>query len=92
MLYYDLEIHFCFLSRYLHEVCNPPVVHRNFKSCNVLLEDDLTVRVSDCGLAPLLSSSSMAQVKSFIHKQIFLCGFIDYLVVDGSSLGLELLI
>ncbi|KAI3456284.1 hypothetical protein Pfo_012947 [Paulownia fortunei] len=48
---------------YLHEVCQPPIVHRNFKSCNVLLEDDLTVRVSDCGLAALLSTNSMAQLQ-----------------------------
>ncbi|KAK6149896.1 hypothetical protein DH2020_017421 [Rehmannia glutinosa] len=48
---------------YLHEVCQPPIVHRNFKSCNVLLEDDLAVRVSDCGLAPLLSTSSMTQLQ-----------------------------
>ncbi|GFP98269.1 protein strubbelig-receptor family 1 [Phtheirospermum japonicum] len=48
---------------YLHEVCKPAVVHHNLKSCNVLLEDDLSVRVSDCGLAPLLSTSSMAQLQ-----------------------------
>ncbi|XP_051128897.1 protein STRUBBELIG-RECEPTOR FAMILY 3-like [Andrographis paniculata] len=48
---------------YLHEVCRPPVVHQNFKSCNVLLEDDLTVRISDCGLAPLLPPYSMAQLQ-----------------------------
>ncbi|KAG5381441.1 hypothetical protein IGI04_032911 [Brassica rapa subsp. trilocularis] len=34
---------------YLHEVCEPPVIHRNFKSVNVLLDDDLSVLVSDCG-------------------------------------------
>ncbi|KAL3643406.1 hypothetical protein CASFOL_014221 [Castilleja foliolosa] len=48
---------------YLHEVCKPAVVHRNLKSCNVLLEDDLSVRVSDCGLAPLLSTNSVAQLQ-----------------------------
>ncbi|PIN19750.1 Serine/threonine protein kinase [Handroanthus impetiginosus] len=48
---------------YLHEVCQPPIVHRNFKSCNVLLEDDLTARVSDCGLAPLFSTNSITQLQ-----------------------------
>ncbi|OVA13193.1 Protein kinase domain [Macleaya cordata] len=47
---------------YLHEVCQPPVVHRNFKSANVLLDDEITVRVSDCGLAPLISSGSVSQL------------------------------
>lgn len=50
---------------YLHEVCQPPVVHRNFKSTNVLLNDDLSVRVSDCGLAPLLSSDHMTQLQGY---------------------------
>lgn len=49
-------------QRYLHEVCQPPIVHRNFKSANVLLDDDLGVRVSDCGLAALISSGSVSQV------------------------------
>lgn len=49
---------------YLHEVCQPPVVHKNFKSANILLEDDLSVRVSDCGFAPLLSENSMAQLQT----------------------------
>lgn len=52
-----------YLIRYLHEVCQPPVIHRNFKSLNVLLDDDLSVRVSDCGLAPLISSVAVSQVR-----------------------------
>ncbi|KAA8524455.1 hypothetical protein F0562_010878 [Nyssa sinensis] len=47
---------------YLHEVCEPPIVHRNFKSANVLLDDELAVRVSDCGLAPLISTGSVSQL------------------------------
>lgn len=47
---------------YLHEVCHPPVVHRNFKAANVLLDDELNVRVSDCGLAPLITSGSVSQL------------------------------
>ncbi|XP_021685105.2 protein STRUBBELIG-RECEPTOR FAMILY 3 isoform X2 [Hevea brasiliensis] len=47
---------------YLHEICQPPVVHRNFKSANILLDDDLAVRVSDCGLAPLISSNDVSQL------------------------------
>ncbi|XP_076922961.1 protein STRUBBELIG-RECEPTOR FAMILY 3-like [Bidens hawaiensis] len=42
---------------YLHEFCELPIIHRNFKSTNVLLDEDLSVRVSDCGLAPLLNST-----------------------------------
>ncbi|XP_047262919.1 protein STRUBBELIG-RECEPTOR FAMILY 3 isoform X3 [Capsicum annuum] len=48
---------------YLHEASHPPIVHLNFKSANVLLDNDLAVRMSDCGLAPLLSSDSIRQLQ-----------------------------
>ncbi|WCJ30665.1 STRUBBELIG-receptor family 3 [Euphorbia peplus] len=51
---------------YLHEVCHPPIVHRNFKSANILLDEDLDVRVSDCGLAPLISSGSVSQLSGHL--------------------------
>lgn len=47
---------------YLHEQCQPPVIHRNFKSANILLDEDLSVRVSDCGLAPLITKGSVRQL------------------------------
>ncbi|MFS7996492.1 putative protein kinase RLK-Pelle-LRR-V family [Helianthus anomalus] len=33
--------------RYLHHFSEPPIIHRKFKSANVLLDEDLSVRVSD---------------------------------------------
>uniref|UniRef100_A0A7N0TW67 Protein kinase domain-containing protein n=1 Tax=Kalanchoe fedtschenkoi TaxID=63787 RepID=A0A7N0TW67_KALFE len=36
---------------YLHEDSNPRVIHRDFKSSNILLEDDFNPKVSDFGLA-----------------------------------------
>lgn len=47
---------------YLHEVCQPPVVHMNFKSNNILLDDKVELLISDCGLAPLLSNSYTTQL------------------------------
>ncbi|KAJ6402030.1 hypothetical protein OIU84_014159 [Salix udensis] len=48
--------------QYLHEVFQPPIVHWNFKSSNILLDDKLAARVSDCGLAPLKSSGSATEL------------------------------
>jgi hypothetical protein len=48
---------------YLHEFCQPKIVHKNFKSANILLDDEYKVRLSDCGLAPLIPSNYMTQVQ-----------------------------
>ncbi|XP_024372956.1 protein STRUBBELIG-RECEPTOR FAMILY 8 isoform X2 [Physcomitrium patens] len=50
--------------KYLHEVCAPPVVHRNFSSANILLDDELNPHISDCGLAILASSGSESEVSA----------------------------
>ncbi|XP_074272168.1 protein STRUBBELIG-RECEPTOR FAMILY 3-like isoform X2 [Silene latifolia] len=47
--------------QYLHETCQPVIVHMNFKSVNILLDDKFKPLISDCGLAPLLDSSYTAQ-------------------------------
>ncbi|KAH9289019.1 hypothetical protein KI387_033136, partial [Taxus chinensis] len=49
---------------YLHEICQPAVVHRNFKSANILLDDAISPHLSDCGLAALTSSGSENPVSS----------------------------
>lgn len=42
------------ICRYLHEVCSPSVVHKNFKSANILLDSEFNPHLSDSGLASLI--------------------------------------
>jgi len=46
---------------YLHETCSPPIIHKNFKSSNILLDDDLNPHISDCGFADLIPNQELQE-------------------------------
>lgn len=49
---------------YLHEYVSPPVIHRDFKSSNIVLDRQLHAKVSDFGLAKLGSDKAGGHVST----------------------------
>ncbi|KAI3918725.1 hypothetical protein MKX01_042045 [Papaver californicum] len=47
---------------YLHHDCDPVIVHRDVKPCNILLDSELEARVADFGVAKLIQTDESMSV------------------------------
>ncbi|XP_059459304.1 probable LRR receptor-like serine/threonine-protein kinase At3g47570 [Corylus avellana] len=52
----NIAIDVAFALHYLHDQCETPIIHCDLKPSNVLLDDDMIAKVSDFGLAKILST------------------------------------
>ncbi|XP_059458510.1 putative receptor-like protein kinase At3g47110 [Corylus avellana] len=54
----NIAIDVAYALHYLHDHCETPIIHCDLKPSNILLDDDMIAKVSDFGLARILSTTN----------------------------------
>ncbi|KAL6212585.1 hypothetical protein ACLB2K_017803 [Fragaria x ananassa] len=68
---------------YLHEDCNPKIIHRDIKASNILVDQNFEVKVCDFGLAKSFSDTNTR----ITHLSTRVVGTFGYLAPEYASSG-----
>ncbi|KAA8536661.1 hypothetical protein F0562_029139 [Nyssa sinensis] len=60
--------------QYLHDLANPPIIHRDIKSNNILLDEHLNAKVADFGLSKPMSDTGRSHVTTQVKGTM---GYLD---------------
>ena len=72
---------------YLHNHCQPPIVHCDLKPSNILIAEDMSARVGDFGISRILTESASRTLQNS-NSTIGIRGSIGYVAPGKWSLKL----
>ena len=64
----------------MHKACNPPLIHRDVKTSNILLNANLEAKIADFGLAKLFDRDQTQTVTAHLAGTLLVCCIIANLV------------